>query len=454
MALSDDPIVQGGTPMHHKMHNILDCIRQDVARHLRPESISEACNIAGHKWRKCILDPVAIVHWFLLQILHGNTSVEHVARLADGLFTGVAYCLARKALPLKVFQILLEKIVASLVPDTLTNGLWHGHRTLLIDGSGFSMPDTPDLQAKCGFPVAKILALFHAATGALLDVVTMPLRSHDMSGVSQIIAAMNSNDVLVGDRGLCSFAHLAMLQLSGIYGVFRAHQRQIIDFTHNRPHVVKGKKGKSKGLPTSRWHRSLGILDQVVEWFKPTIRPKWMTAEEYAKHPSSLRVRELKYQVTRPGFRATWITLVTTLLDAEVYPSEDLAQLYQTRWQVEVNLRNLKITMKMDVLRCKTVNGVLKELTMYAIVYNLVCVVMTEASRRQGVPVNRISFIDVLRWLETASPGDELPEFVVNPTRPGRVEPRVKKRRPKQYDLMNKPRAVLRKGLLSQGLAT
>ncbi len=146
------------------------------------------------------------------------------------------------------------------------------------------------------------------------------------------------------------------------------------------------------------------------------------------------------------------MTLVTTLLDAEGYPLKELAELYGARWRVELNFRHLKTTMKMDVLKCQTVAGVLKELTVYAIVYNLVRVVMVEASRRQGVEVERVSFIDALRWLSQARPGEELPELVVNPERPGRYEPRVKKRRPKQYPLMRKPRSVLRKDLLSQAV--
>jgi Transposase DDE domain len=194
----------------------------------------------------------------------------------------------------------------------------------------------------------------------------------------------------------------------------------------------------------------LGVLDQVVEWFKPEDRPDWMTAEDYATLPATLTVRELRYQVGRPGFRTRAVTLVTTLLDAALYPLADLAELYAARWRVELNFRHLKTTMKMDVLKCKTVEGVLKELTVYAIVSNLVRVVMAEAARRQDVDVERISFVDALRWLAQATAEDELPKFVVNPQRPGRFEPRVKKRRPKQYPLMTKPRPVLRKGLLAQ----
>jgi hypothetical protein len=461
MALLDDPIEPGGTLMHHRIDTILEQLRQDAASCLDPESIRSACREVGHTWRKCVLNPVAIVHWFVIQVLHGNTSLEHLSLLGGGLFTGEAYCLARALLPLAVFQLVLSGLVKALIPMTEQEGLWRGHRTLLIDGSAFSMPDTPELQKAfgqpgaqkpgCGFPVAKILASFHAGTGVLLKVMAKPLRSHEMASVTGIRADLKRNDVVVADRGFCSFAHLAILTKDGVFALFRMHQRQIVDFTPNRPHARPSEKRSAKGLPRSRWLRSLGVLDQVVEWFKPEEPPEWMTAEEYASLPDTLIVRELRYQVGRPGFRTRTVTLVTTLLDAVLYPLDALAELYGTRWRVELNLRHLKTTMKMDVLKCKTIDGVLKELTVYAIVYNLVRVVMVAAARRQGVDVERISFVDAMRWLAQARPGDALPDLVVNPDRPGRYEPRVRKRRPKQYPLMNKPRSDLRKSLLGQG---
>ena len=446
--------------MHHRLDTILERLRQDVARRIDPEAIRSACREAGHGWRDCILNPVAIVHWFVIQVLHGNTSLEHVARLGGGTFTGAAYCLARGLLPLAVFQVVLHDLIKALIPETQAEGRWRGHRTFLVDGSAFSMPDTRELQAMfgqpaaqapgCGFPVAKILALFHAGTGVLLKVMVAPLRSHEMASVGGVHPALGSGDVLVGDRGFCSFAHLAILARGGIFAVFRMHQRLIVDFTPGRPHAIPGAKRAAKGLPRSRWLRGLGVLDQVVEWFKPEDRPEWMTAEEYEALPGTLIVRELRYDVGRPGFRTRTVTLVTTLLDADGYPLEALAELYGARWRVELNFRHLKTTMKMDVLKCRTFAGVLKELTVYAIVYNLVRVVMVEAARRQGVDVERVSFVDAWRWLSQARSGDELPELVVNTERPGRYEPRVRKRRPKQYPLMRKPRSVLRKGLLAQ----
>ena len=448
--------------MHHRIDSILRQLRQDVACRLDAESVRSACRSAGHTWRDCTLTPVATVRWFVIQVLCGNAALQHISLLGGRLFTDSAYCQARARLPLAVFQALLRNLVRALVPETQTDGLWRGHRVVLTDGSGFSMPDTPVLQAEfgqpgnqaagCGFPVAKILAVFHAGTGLLLEVVAAPMRSHDVSLVGGTHPILKPGDVEVADRGFCSFAHLAMLFQSGVHAVFRMHQRQIVDFTPRRPHAGPGSKGARKGLPRSRWLCGLGVWDQVVEWFKPEECPDWMTAAQYAALPASLVVRELRYEVGRRGFRTTTVTLVTTLLNAALYPLEALAELYWMRWRAELNLRHLKQTMKMDVLKCTTVNGVLKELTVYAIVYNLVRVVMIEAARRQGVEPDRISFVDALRWLAQAEPGDALPALVVNPDRHGRVEPRVKKRRPKQYDLMRKPRAELRKELLTMGV--
>jgi hypothetical protein len=461
MALLDDPIEPGGTLMHHRLDTILKRLRQDVAHRLDPESIQSVCRSVGHHWRKSLLNPVAVIHWFVIQILHGNSSLQHVSLLANRSFTDSAYCLARARLPLAVFRGVLRDLVKTLVPRTRAEGTWRGHRTWLIDGSAFSMPDTPALQAQfgqpdaqakgCGFPVAKILALFHAGTGLLIEVAAAPYRTHEMSRLGAVHPAFEPGDVLVGDRGFCSFAHLAMLVRGGLHAVFRVHQRQIVAFTPNRPHFRHEDQAATKGWPRSRWLRRLGVLDQVVEWLKPKERPEWMGVEEFGALPETLVVRELRYEVGGRGFRTRTVTLVTTLLDGRLYPLDALANLYGMRWRVELNFRHLKTTMKMDVLKCLTVDGVLKELTVFAIVYNLVRVVMSEAARRQGVDVERISFVDALRWLEQAEPGDDLPELVVNPDRPNRFEPRVRKRRPKQYPLMRKPRSELRKALLAEG---
>jgi hypothetical protein len=160
----------------------------------------------------------------------------------------------------------------------------------------------------------------------------------------------------------------------------------------------------------------------------------------------------VRYHIGRPGFRTRQITLVTTRLDAGSYRGTDLAALYRQRWQVETSLAHLKTTMRMDVLHCKTVSGVLKELTVFAIVYNLVRMVMGQSAMLQHLDVERISFLDALRWLGAPSTGVPLISLIVNPARPDRVEPRVKKRRPKSFPFMIKPRQELRQQLLQQEL--
>jgi hypothetical protein len=435
-------------------------IQNDLATLLEPEPLRQLCRDCGHRWRERILGPVTTIHLFVLQVLHGNTACAHLPHLSGMAFTDSAYCDARSRLPLAVLQALLRRLVETCKPLTDTTGLWHGHRTWLVDGTGVSMPDTPELQlafgqptnqAKgCGFPVARVLALFHAGTGLLQHFLTAPLRSHEMSRVALLHPELRPGDVLVGDRAFGTFAHLALLVARGIHGVFRMSQRRVVDFTPGRPRPPRWNTPKLTGRARSRWVRALGPTDQVVEWYRPYVRPAWMSDEAFATLPLTLTVRECQYRVTQPGFRVQTITLVTTLLDAEVYPAEDLAALYFQRWGVETDLAHLKTTLGMDVLHCETEDGVLKELQIFAIVYNLVRLVMLEASRRQEVPLERISFVDALRWLSSSPPGTPLPKLVVNPHRPGRVEPRCKKRRAKKHPYMKRSREVLRQRLLDQ----
>ena len=209
----------------------------------------------------------------------------------------------------------------------------------------------------------------------------------------------------------------------------------------------------SPGQPRSRWLKALGIQDQLVDWFKPAVRPKWLTVQQWKTLPELLRVRELRYRVARPGYRVREITLVTTLLDAQRYPLEAIAELYHQRWTIETNLRHLKITLGMDRLHCQTVLGVQKEMAMFCLVYNMVRLTMGLAARAQQVPIDRISFKDALRWLLSASELEDDPRLLVNPCRKPRLEPRVQKRRPKRYPFLRQPRQKLRKALLQQQLA-
>lgn len=243
-----------------------------------------------------------------------------------------------------------------------------------------------------------------------------------------------------------------LLVSRGLHGIFRAHQLLLLDFTPHRAHVPPKKKNP-KRQPRSRWIKNLGQEDQLVEWYKPHSKvPAWLTPQVWKLLPSTLLVRELRYTIARPGFRVHQVALTTTLLDSVRYPKEKLAEAYGLRWTVETAFAHLKTTMKMDVLHCQTVQGVLKELTMFLLVYNLVRMTMLEAARKQGVAADRISFNDALRWLATAQPSDVLPDLIVIPSRPGRLEPRSTKRRPKKFPGLSKPRPQLRQLLLAQRL--
>lgn len=435
--------------------------KADVAKAVSPETIDRICGCLRHAWRNRVLDPATTVHVFLLQVLHGNTACSALSRLTGVAFSAAAYCSARKRLPLALFEELLQRVCDALYPEIQSTGRWRGHRTWTLDGSSFSMSDTPALQAHfgqptgqaqgCGFPVAHILTLFHAGTGLLLRVLASPMRTHDMRHVATMHPELQKGDILLADRGFASFAHLALLFLRKMHGVFRCHQQQIVSFRVGRKHTSQHRP--QKGMPRSRYVRRLGRWDQLVEYTKPKTKPKWMDNATFANLPETVLVRELRFVTPQRGHRTKVITLVTTLLDPAVYPAEDLAQLYLSRWQIEVNLRHIKTTMGMEILHCKSVAGVLKELCMFALAYNLIRLVMLEASRRQRVPLDRISFIDALRWLRDGSANTQLTPLMVNPSRPDRLEPRVLKRRLKEYTLMKKPRSVLRKALLHKNRA-
>lgn len=452
--------------MFVKIATVVKQFQQNWARELDEGAIRRAFRDVGHQWRERKLDPVTTTRLFLLQILSGNTACNDLPRISKLDITGSAYCKARKRLPLEALQVLLSRCTRQMMESARDTGKWLGHQLWIVDGSSFSMSDTKDLQDHfgqpggqeegCGFPVAHWLALVHFGSGLLRKVLTSPLRTHDMSRTTHLHPSLEPNDVLLGDRAFCSFAHVALLTARKIHAVLRIHQRTIVNFRPRRKHAQPGrgkKKGSQKGLPRSKWIQKLGPKDQIVEWFKPESCPVWLSELEFAALPETLRVRELRYRISRPGYRTCEVTLVTTLLDAKIYTADELANAYRLRWTIETSLKHIKTTMKMDVLHCQTVEGVLKELSMFVLVYNMVRMTILEAAKRQQVEPDRISFVDALRWLRNAKPGEKLPKLVVNPSRPDRYEPRVRKRRPKQYSVMTKPREELRKLLASKKVA-
>lgn len=410
-------------------------IKGDLAAAL-PEALLTRL-LADHDYhgRNRILTPV-VTTYLAMQRALGNASISELRHLSGLDFAPSAYCQAVLRLPVGYFAALARAVVGGLqATDSGADHSWCGHRLFLIDGTGVSMPDTPALQAKfgqpggqkpgCGFPVAHLLVQFAAHSGYLLKVAISPLRTHDLAHAATMHRDLQDGDIIVGDRAFGSFAHLALLRQRRLHGVFRAHQRRLV-------------------------HQQKNHRDRLIKYDKPQRKPNWMSTAEFAALPVELIVREVTVRVNSPGGRVHHLVLVTTLLDKKRYPAEMTARMYETRWRAEVNIRHLKITLGMEVLKSQTVDGVIKEIHAFTIIYNLVRRVMHAAGRRQQVAIDRISFVDALRWLRQADPDEPLIDLVVHPLRPDRHEPRVRKRRPKQLHFMKQPRAVLKKLLLSK----
>ena len=440
--------------MASTISEILKQFKSDVCKIIKRETIEQTCRLLGYVWRNRSLPPAETVHCFLYQILHGNVSISNMRRMIGSDCTSEAYCKARSRLPIELFEQLHQFTCAKMLNESGEHDLWNGHRTWAMDGSGFSMPDTPELQNKfgqpgnqaqgCGFPGAHLLCLFHHSTGLLLHMELAPLRTHDQAHASRLHSIMKEGDILLGDRGFASFVHLALLSKGKMHGVFRVHQKQIVNFRPGRRCNITNKV-HLKGRPRSRWICSLGTKDQLVEYFKPTSKPKWMGDEAYSALPVSLVVREMSYKIPGQNKRTKVITLVTTLLNPERYSASSLAKLYESRWQVETNFRHLKIAMAMDVLHCKTVKGICKELHAFILIYNLVRLAMLKSAKQQKASVHKISFLDALTWLRFAKTHTNMPTLKVNPRRLNRCYPRTRKRRPKNFPLMKAPRSILPK---------
>lgn len=406
----------------------LSRLRREPFADLRiADHLDQLCRGAAHVWRDTLLTPLVTLRLFALQVLHGNTSITHLRQLSGVAFAPASYCEARQRLPLAVLTALLGRMVqwvderlATVAPRCI------GQHVLIVDGSGFSTSDTPELrehfglpsgtQEGVGYPVAKLLGLLDAATGLFVSMLALPLFVHDMRHVVRLHAALRPGDILLGDRAFCSYAHVALLNAAGVFACFRLHQQR----------KTTGRRG------TERWRRAR----------RP---PVWMTPAQWLTLPESLDVRIVRYTIAAKGRRTRHVVLATTLLDEKLWPDAQLAEWYGQRWEIETCFDHLKTTMRMNVLKCQSVDGVLKELAVYLLVYNLVRLAMLRQAQRQGVSVSRVSFVDALRWLCCRMLGlSGVDALLTNPHRPGRREPRVVRRRPKEYNLMKRPRAELK----------
>lgn len=435
-----------------------------LAHVLSAETLARSVAQEVGKTADRIFTPLVTLCTFLSQILsddHGCRAA--VARLmawrcAEGLppcspDTG-GYCKARRRLPETLLPRLVRDTADGLQEGAPEAWLFHGRKVTLVDGSTLSMPDTPENQAAypqhgnqgpgCGFPIARIVVLIALATGAVLDAAVGP-RQGKLSGESTLLRSLHGRlacgDILLSDRCFCSYFEVAMLLSRGVDVVMRQHKNRPVDFRSG--------------------HR-LGHDDHLVVWHKPQ-RASWMGPEAYAAIPETVTIRELRVRVVQRGFRTRVLIVMTTLLDGGAFSHDELATLYRARWHAELDIRSLKQTLKMDVLRCKTPAMVRKEIWAHLLVANLIRGVMAEAARQHGVLPRGLSFQGARPTMEGfrselshARPADAevLREVAWKAIashrvgdRPDRVEPRVRKRRPKNYPLMHKPRPKLRKRL-------
>jgi putative transposase len=366
-----------------------------------------------------------------------------------------AYCRARAKLPETVLQRLVYRVGDELESRVPADWLWLGRHVKIGDGTTLLAADTPANQQAwpqartqkpgLGFPILRMVVLLSLATAALCGVAIGPYKGKETGEpalLRELLDRFQPGDVFLGDCYYCSYFLLALLRACGVDAVLRQHQRRRTDF---------------------RRGEHLGEKEHIVLWQRPS-RPSWMDEETYATIPETLTVRELEVRVEVPGFRVQQVTLVTTLTDAERYPRAEIARLYRARWHVELDLRNIKISLHLEDLRCKTPEMVRREILMHWLAYNLVRKVMAQAALGHERLPRELSFAAALQavagaWSQATLARQDVLALLTEAQwrlivwhaaghRPDRVEPRAIKRRPKKQKLLMKPRAEARAELL------
>lgn len=407
--------------------------------------------LPGHRER--LYPPTVTLSMFMKQVLAADRSCQRAVnawagqRAVEGLSvqsirTG-AYCQARQRLPLEMVRALTRETGRLLSSQSQRGWRWRGRAVKLADGTGISMPDTsenqtrypqPSTQAKgVGFPLARLVAISCLSTGAVLEAAIGP---HAGKGNSELdlfrslLSALSAGDVLLADALYCHYFMIAELAAAGVDVLFEQHGSRITDF---------------------RRGQRLGERDHRVRWSKPRHCPEWMTPEQYRTFPRELTVREVKVDGR---------VLVTTMLDAQQVCKGELSELYASRWQVELDIRNIKTTLGMEVLRCLTPQMAEKELWVYLLAYNVIRLLMAQAAQQAGVHPRELSFKHTVQmWTEwtacalRAEPEQFfrlLAQLTVG-NRPGRIEPRARKRRPKSYPWLKVPRAEARRQIRTYG---
>lgn len=414
-----------------------------------------------------VYTPPVTLWAFLTQCLSGSKScVAAVARVMvlcvslgrPPCAAGTApYCKARAKLPERFLQRLTYHVGEGLEAHAEPAWLWQGRHVKLIDGTCLSAPDTPANQAAypqspqqasgLGFPMIRLVVVLTFATAALVGAAFGPCQGAQ-TGETALLRTLReqfqAGDVAVADRHYCSYWQIAFLQQGQVDVAFRLHQRRHGDF---------------------RCGQRLGRRDHVVRWQKPA-RPDWLAARTYASLPAELTLREVRVVVATPGVRTRVLTIATSLVDGGVYRREDIADLYHKRWHVELDIRNIKQTLSMEILSCKSPAMVAKESWVHLLGYNLVRQALREAARAAGIGPRQLSFaggvqtLEAWRWLLQCSAGEAF-RFACQSlslalrthrvgNRSDRVEPRRVKRRQQLYPLLQQARAEARAALLAQ----
>jgi len=366
-----------------------------------------------------------------------------------------AFCRARGKLSENVIHRLAADVADGCEQQVDSAWLWRGRHVYLVDGTTVTMPDTLKNQEMypqssqqekgLGFPLARVVVLVSLSTAMVKDMAIGPYKGKETGETAllrALLARFEPGDILLADRYFCSYFMIAMLMELGIDFVTRVHQLRTVDF---------------------RRGRRLGKGDHVVAWQRPQ-KPKWMDQQTYDRMPLSIEVREIQVYTGQPGFRTQSLVVVTTLTDAAEYTKEDIGELYHARWLVELDIRAIKITMGMDILRCKSPEMVRKEMWACVLAYNLIRRIMLQSARASGMLLRQLSFAAALQsvaasWMVIVLSDDSvaaslieaalanLTGFIIG-NRPGRIEPRAVKRRPKPHKLLTKPRDQARAELL------
>jgi hypothetical protein len=428
---------------------------------LLPESrLDELLDAEGVVHRNSIYTPFVTLWCLISQALDPDKSLRNaVARvIAYACAVGVeppskdtgAYAKARIRFSEEVMTQLIPETASALEAMVPPEEQWLGRRVRVYDGTTILLDDTTANQQAypqhgnqkvgCGFPIAKLVVVFSLVTGAVVDACIGHFRISELVLSRMLYGELEPNDLALADQAYGNYVDLALVRQQGADGIFRKHYARQTDF----------RRGKR-----------LGNGDHLVTWFKPKVRPNHMTEEVFAALPEKLEVREVKLCIVRPGYRAQIIYLVTTLLDAKIYTTQKLLELYGMRWQAaEINLRHVKTTLKMEKLTAKTPEMARKDLWAHLLAYNLLRTMMIQSAQSSGAPLKSLSlqgarqqFMNVIGMLAVATKKirNRLYEMVLSavsedllPVRPFRSEPRVVKKRPKPFPRMTKPRSILR----------